>query len=168
MIDEALDYARATDTGAVHVMAGNCSGATARDTFCENLAYACEAAAMDGINILIEPLNHHDAPGYFLQTTTQAETIIRDVDHSNLRLMFDCYHVQIMEGDVTRRLRSLLPLIGHIQIAGVPDRGPPDRGELDFRFVLREIEAMGYEQPIGAEYKPDGDTNDTLGWLRRL
>ena len=167
-IDEALDYAQATDTGAIHVMAGNCSGTAAHAVFCENLAYACEAAAANEITILIEPLNRHDAPGYFLQTTNQAETIIRDVNQPNLRLMFDCYHVQIMEGDVARRLKDLLPLIGHIQIAGVPDRGPPDRGELDYRVVLRELEAMGYDRPIGAEYKPEGSTEDSLGWLMRL
>lgn len=165
-IDEALAYARATDTGAVHVMAGKCNGATAHAAFCENLAYACEAAATNSINILIEPLNSRDVPGYFLQTTSQAETIIRDVGLPNLRLMFDCYHIQIMEGDVMRRLAALMPLIGHIQIASVPDRGAPDHGELDYRFVLSEIEALGYDRPIGAEYRPDGNTDDSLGWLR--
>jgi 2-dehydrotetronate isomerase len=121
-IDEALAYAGAVSASAVHVMAGFSGGPRARSTFCANLAHACETAA-DGVTILIEPLNHYNAPGYFLSTTSQAADIIREVGKPNLRLMFDCYHVQIMEGDVVRRFESLFPLVGHVQIASVPDRG---------------------------------------------
>ncbi|HMB75720.1 MAG TPA: TIM barrel protein [Kiloniellaceae bacterium] len=164
-IDEALDYARATDCGAVHVMAGHSDEPRTRATYCANLAYACDAAARDGRTILIEPLNRYDAPGYFLTTTSQAAEIIGEVGAPNLRLMFDCYHVQIMEGDVSRRLETLLPLIGHIQFASVPDRGTPDHGELDYGHIFSHIEALGYARPLGAEYKPKGDTLASLGWL---
>jgi hydroxypyruvate isomerase len=165
-IDEALAYARATGTGAVHVMAGNSSGPRARAAFAANLAYACTSAAPDGITILIEPLNPYNAPGYFLNSTGQAADIIREVGQTNLRLMFDCYHVQIIEGDVTRRLEAMLPLIGHIQIASVPDRGIPDHGELDYVFVLSRIEAVGWAVPIGAEYLP-GTAEPDMSWLKK-
>lgn len=165
-IDEALAYASDISASAVHVMAGNSSGPRARAAFCENLVYACEAAA-DAVTVLIEPLNHYNAPGYFLSTTAQALDVIHEVDKPNLRLMFDCYHVQIMEGDVTRRLEALLPLIGHIQIASVPDRSTPDHGELDYDYVLARIAELGWARPIGAEYLPGKGANPDLAWLAR-
>ncbi|MCX2723496.1 hydroxypyruvate isomerase family protein [Roseibium salinum] len=167
-IDEALAYARETKTGAVHVMAGNTKDPCARTTFEVNLAYACEKAAPDGIMILIEPLNPRDAPGYFLNGTALAAEIIHDVDQPNLRLMFDCYHVEIIEGDVIRRLETLLPVIGHIQIASVPDRGIPDHGELDYASVLSRLAELGWERPIGAEYLPAGDPDPDMSWLARF
>lgn len=166
-IDEALAYAAATGTGAVHVMAGFAAGPHARATFVENLTYACDRAAGQGITILIEPLNHYDAPGYFLSTSQQAEALIHQIRRENLKLMFDCYHLQIMEGDLTRRLARLMPLIGHIQIASVPDRGTPDHGELDYAHILTEIDRLGWAAPIGAEYKPVGPTDMTLDWLHK-
>lgn len=165
-IDQALDYGRAIGAGAVHVMAGFAEGAEAEATFRSNLAYAC-AQAGDDVTILIEPLNRHDAPGYFLKTSAQAAGIIDAVGAPNLRLMFDCYHLQIMEGDLTRLLSARLPITGHIQIAAVPDRGAPDHGELDYGHVLAHIAAEGWRQPIGAEYKPGGATEPTLGWIDR-
>jgi hydroxypyruvate isomerase len=164
-IDEALAYARATGTRAVHVMAGIAGGPQARAAFTGNLTYACATAAQDGITILIEPLNPYSAPGYFLNSTGQAADIIRAVGRPNLALMFDCFHVQIIEGDVTRRLETLLPLIGHIQIASVPDRGVPDHGELDYGYVLPRIAALGWDRPIGVEYLPD-PAHD-MRWLQR-
>lgn len=165
-IDEALTYACATGTRAVHVMAGNSSGPRARAAFVANLTYACAHAVSFGITILIEPLNPYNAPGYYLTSTGLAVDIIREVGAPNLKLMFDCYHVQIIEGDVTRRLEALLPLIGHIQIAAVPDRGVPDHGELDYSYVLQKIAALGWSLPIGAEYLPGIGTPD-MGWLAR-
>ena len=82
----------------------------------------------------------------------------------NLKLMFDCYHVQLMEGDLTHRLETLLPNIGHIQFASVPDRGPPDRGEVNYAHIFGVIKALGYSAPLGAEYKPKGPTDVTLEW----
>jgi hydroxypyruvate isomerase len=166
-IDEALAYARATGTRAVHVMAGNAAGPRAHAAFCENLRYACDAAAAEGINILIEPLNGYDAPGYFLSGSAQAADIIGELALPNLRLMFDCYHLQIMEGDLTRCLSALLPLIGHIQIAAVPDRGAPDHGEIDYGHVLQHIRSLGWETPVGAECRPGADTDASLDWLAR-
>jgi hydroxypyruvate isomerase len=167
-IREAIDYAVAIGTPNVHVMAGKAQGDAAHRTFVENLRYACELAMPQGINILIEPLNLRDAPGYFLSTSVQAVEIIETVGASNLKLMFDCYHLQIMEGDLTRRLEHLLPLIGHVQIAAVPDRGEPDAGEIDYRHILKHLEHLGYHRPIGAEYRPRSTTEAGLSWMEAL
>ena len=162
-IDRALAYAAAIGCGAVHVMAGAAEGPQAMATFRANLDYACERA--EGRIILIEPLNRHDAPGYFIQTAEAAAEIIEAAGHPNLRLMFDCYHQQIMGGDLTRRLQRFLPITGHAQIAAVPDRGPPDHGELDYRHMMAVLAAAGWDRPIGAEYKSPLPTDQTLGWL---
>jgi hydroxypyruvate isomerase len=167
-IDEAIGYARDIGAAYVHVMAGFAEGRAARETFCKNLAYACRAAAPHGVTILIEPLNRYDAPGYFLTTTTQALAIMDEVAADNLKLMFDCYHVQLMEGDLSHRLEALLPRIGHIQFASVPDRGPPDRGEVNYTHIFDLIRRLGYDAPLGAEYKPRGKTENTLGWFPGL
>lgn len=164
-IDAAVDYARAADAEAIHVMAGRAEGAKAGSVFRDNLAYACDIASER--TILIEPINPFDAPGYFLQSTDHAQQVIADVNAPNLKLMFDCYHVARVEGDVIARLRAVLPDIGHIQFAAVPDRGGPDHGDLDYDMVFREIDALGWNHPLGAEYRPQGDTETSLGWLAR-
>jgi hydroxypyruvate isomerase len=163
-VDEAIAYADAIDAGAIHVMAGFATGQEAEAAFIDTLRYACAATTR---TILIEPLNSYDAPGYFLTTTAQAENIIAKVAAPNLRLMFDCYHVQLMEGDVTHKLERLLPIIGHIQFASVPDRGAPDHGELNYPHIFAVAERLGWPLPLGAEYKPGGPTEPTLGWLLR-
>ena len=145
-------------------MAGNSSGPRARRAFIDNLLYACKRAGRD-ITILIEPLNHYNAPGYFLSTVEQAADIIREVARANLKLMFDFYHVQIMGGDVTRRFEAALPLVGHVQIASVPDRGSPDHGELDYFFALQRVRNLGWVHPIGAEYLPANGAVPDLAWL---
>lgn len=164
-IDQAIDYAARIGAGCVHVMAGFASGETARNTFIANLRHACDKAAPHRITILIEPLNRHDAPGYFLTTTDQAAAIIEAAGRPNLKLMFDCYHVQRTEGDVIHRLGALLGHVGHVQFASVPDRGAPDHGELDYAYVFAAIRDLGWQMPLGAEYKPRGDTDATLGWM---
>ncbi|KAG1700634.1 Glycolate oxidase iron-sulfur subunit [Nymphon striatum] len=123
-IDEAIEYAVAIDAKHIHVMAG--------------VAYC-----LNKKTIVIEPLNHIDVPGYFLSSTDQAKAIIDEVAMKNLKLMFDCYHVQIMEGDVVSKLRALKPIIGHIQFASVPDRGTPDHGELDYEKIRVQSGSFG-------------------------
>lgn len=167
-IDQAIGYAVAIGARNVHVMAGSAEGEGARQTFLSNLTYACKRAAPYGLTILIEPLNRFDWPGYFLRTTDQAAEIIQSVEATNLRLMFDCYHVQITEGDLTRRLRALMPIIGHVQIAGVPDRDAPDRGEVNYSHIVGVLDRLGYDRPIGAEYRPSGSTEESLGWMSSL
>ncbi|MET1414762.1 TIM barrel protein [Roseibium sp. HPY-6] len=162
-IDQAIDYADAVDAAAIHVMAGKATGSKAHAVFLENLAYATDRTRR---TILIEPLNRHDAPGYFLESTTQAKDIIAELARPNLKLMFDCYHVGRSEGDVITRLTELLPIVGHIQIASVPYRRQPDHGELHYPSIFAKILELGWQRPIGAEYKPDGQTDTSLGWLR--
>ena len=166
-IDQAIAYAVAVGAEAIHVMAGFAEGREARTTFLENLRYAREHCP-DQIMLLIEPLNRHDAPGYFLQTTDQAAGLLADLDLPGVKLMFDCYHVGRTEGDIVTRLRTHAPIIGHIQFASVPDRGTPDHGEIDYGFVFDQIAALGWSRPLGAEYKPRGDTDGSLDWLRTL
>ncbi|MFK7743648.1 MAG: hydroxypyruvate isomerase family protein [Roseobacter sp.] len=165
-IDQALLYAQSTGTQNIHVMAGFAQGAAAENCFVDALIYACDKAAPLGVAILIEPLNHYDAPGYFLSTTQHAKEIISRVDRPNIKLMFDCYHVQLMEGDLTHRLAQLMPIIGHIQFARVPDRGPPVGGEVNFDHIFQTIADLKWVKPLGAEYKSDTPTDDTLDWLK--
>lgn len=163
-IDEAFAYADALNCKSVHLMAGNAEGAGARQTFLSNLKYAVQKAAQD-VTLLIEPLNPFDAPGYFLGKTDQAARIIAEVAAPNLKLMFDCYHVARAEGDVLGKLDEHADIIGHIQFAGVPDRGRPDVGTLNYGDVFAAITDMGWHRPLGAEYKPSGPTEPTLGWM---
>ena len=166
-IDRAIAYARAINAPKVHVMSGFAEGMQAEACFVENLCYATDAAG--DITFLIEPLNRHDAPGYFLNHSDQARRIIESVGAPNLKLMFDCYHIQILEGDLTRRLSANLDITGHIQFAGVPSRGRPDRGEINYPHVFAHIAELGYDAPLGAEYKPEGgDTDASLGWMKTL
>jgi 2-dehydrotetronate isomerase len=167
-IDQALAYAAAIGSANVHVMAGRAEGPEAHATFLGNLRHAARRAAPLGVGVLIEPLNPRDAPGYFLRSTGQAAEILRELDEPCARLMFDCYHAQVAEGDVTKRLEALLPLVGHVQIAGAPGRGRPDRGELNLSHVLAALDAAGYAGFVGAEYRPDGPEEAELGWMGAL
>ncbi|ADZ93017.1 hydroxypyruvate isomerase family protein [Marinomonas mediterranea] len=163
-IDQSIDYAIKIEALNIHVMAGFSTGEEAKKTFINNLLYASDKAKPHNINILIEPLNHYDAPNYFLQTSEQAKDILQEIGRDNVKLMFDCYHLQIMEGDICRRLTQLLPIIGHIQIASVPDRSEPNTGELNYGYVLSELDKLGYSAPIGAEYKSKAGKVDS-SWL---
>jgi hydroxypyruvate isomerase len=168
-IAQAVDYAVATGTKAIHVMAGRTDGgAAAEATFRANLVYACDMAAPHGITILIEPINTRDVHGYHLSRTDHACRIIDALGKPNLKLMFDCYHMQIMQGDLAVHLRDLLPVIGHVQIAAVPDRGEPDQGEVDYRWLMQHLADLGYNAPIGAEYRPRAGTEAGLSWLAQF
>lgn len=166
--DLSLSYSVALGGTAVHCMAGVTSPdmhATAERTFVRNLAVAADKAAKTAMTILIEPLNYRDAPGYFLTHVEQAAAIIEKVGRANVKIMFDCYHVQIMGGDIIRRFERHHDLIGHVQIAAVPSRAEPDEGELNYLAICRAFDRIGYAGWIGAEYKPRRSTEDGLGWL---
>lgn len=168
-IARAVDYAALAGVEAVHVMAGRTDGgAAAEDCFRSNLNHACDLAADHGINVLIEPINTRDVAGYHLSGTDHAERIIDALERPELKIMFDCYHMQIMQGDLAKTLERLMPKIGHIQIASVPDRAEPDRGEVDYRWLLAQIAALGYQGMIGAEYNPETTTPAGLGWMEHL
>lgn len=167
-IDQALEYAAAIGAGYIHAMAGNVDDGAAADVFVSNLAYAAERAEGLEVDVLIEPINRRDMPDYFLRDTRQAIDILDRVDHAHVRLLFDCYHVQITEGNVLQRLEDLLPRIGHIQIASVPDRAEPDHGDLDYTHVCAVLRDMGYSRPLGAEYKASGPVEQNLSWMTGL
>lgn len=167
-IDQAIEYAAAIAAHNVHVMAGKSGGsAEAEAVYRDNLAYACDRAAAHGITILIEPINQDDVPGYHLSRVEQAAETIAAVERANLKIMFDVYHTQIMQGDLVRRFERHRAHIGHVQIAAVPDRGEPDAGEVNHMEVLRAFRAAGWQAPVGAEYRPrTGRTEDGLAWLK--
>lgn len=160
-------YARAAGASAIHAMAGI---ATDRDaalgTLLANLEFAC-AKAPD-ITLLLEAINIHDAPGYVYSRQARVRDVILQIARPNLRMMFDCYHVGRMGDDVLESLERFMPLIGHVQIAAVPDRAEPDHGLVDYREVLGKLDRLGYTGWVGCEYKPRGDTNAGLGWPARL
>lgn len=168
---QALDYAVALGARGVHVMAamtgGRERGACMR-AYLGNLVKALKRAEGSGVMLLIEPLNAKDRPGYFLSRSDDAIGIIERLGHPGLKLMFDVYHVQVMEGDIIRRLRSHLPKTGHVQIAAVPSRHEPDEGELNYRAILAEIDALGWQGFVGCEYKPRAGTVEGLVWREKL
>lgn len=166
VIDQALEYASAIDCPNVHVMAGKSAGQAGADTaFRDNLIYAAEGAAARGKTILIEPINTRDVPGYFLSTLESASLLIETLGTEAVAIMFDCYHLQIMGGDLLRRYEAHASRVGHIQFASVPDRAEPDRGEVRFDWLLPRLAAAGYGGAFGAEYRPAAETDAGLGWL---
>jgi hydroxypyruvate isomerase len=170
-IDRAIDYARTLGCLQVNCLAGilpsGVSPVAARETFVENLALAAPRFAAHGIRLLIEPINTRDVPGFFLAHTAQAIDIVSEVQSDNLFLQFDVYHMQIMEGDLTRTLERHASHIGHVQIADAPDRHEPGTGEINYDFLLRRLDEVGYRGWVGLEYNPAGRTADGLKWLAR-
>jgi hydroxypyruvate isomerase len=168
-LDQSLRYASALGATRIHCMAGKVPvTATAHRTFVDNLRLGADKAREHGVTLLIEPLNTRSAPGYFLTKSQQAVDIIAEVDRPNVKLMFDVFHLQIMEGDIITRLEKLLPLIGHVQIAAVPSRAEPDEGEINYRAVLDALERIGYQGVVGAEYLPRAGTKEGLVWRKTL
>lgn len=166
-IDEAVAYAAEINCKNIHVMAGvaDHKDQSAQHIFDANLRHACQSAELVGKTILIEPLNQYDAPGYFLSTLDQAIATIDRIGEPNLKIMFDCYHMQIMGGDILRRYKQASDYIGHIQFASVPDRGEPDTGEINYLWLLNELMLAGYGGVFGAEYKPRTETDAGLKWM---
>ncbi|MFB7715660.1 2-oxo-tetronate isomerase [Streptomyces sp. NPDC056105] len=173
-VDRALEYAAALDCPRVHMMAGlvpqSADPSPYRATYLSNLAYAAEQAAAAGVDILIEPINGRDMPGYFLSRQADAHAVVQEVGAPNLKVQLDLYHCQIVEGDLTATLRRDLPTgrVAHLQIAGVPDRHEPDAGELNLRHLMSVVDELGFDGWIGCEYFPKAGTSEGLGWLNKL
>ena len=170
-VEQALGYAKATNCKLLHAMAGvlppGSDRAEAERTYVANLRHAAERLSREGITVIIEPINNRDIPGYFLNTTTQAMSVIDRVGHPNLKLQLDLYHVQIMEGDLAHRIRTLAGHYPHVQIAGNPGRHEPDVGEVNYPFLFDLFDELGYSGWIGCEYRPKGETRAGLGWAKR-
>jgi 2-dehydrotetronate isomerase len=165
----ALDYAVTVGARSIHCLAGCVppeQRPAAETVYIRNLAGAAEAAAKAGIMLLIEPINPRDRSGYFLNRVEHAADIVGKVGAPNLRIQFDFYHVQIVSGDLIRRFEAHLPLIGHVQVAGVPQRREPDEGEVNYREIFAALDRLGYAGYVGCEYRPRGRTEDGLAWAR--
>ncbi|MBV9861216.1 MAG: hydroxypyruvate isomerase family protein [Alphaproteobacteria bacterium] len=169
-LGEAIRYAKATGCKTVHAMAGlwpqGRDKAEGDSVYVENLRWAADRLAPEGLTAIIEPINTRDIPGYFLNTTGQAMRIIEQVGRPNLRLQLDLYHVQIMEGDLAPKIRALAGQYPHVQIAGTPGRHEPDIGEVNYAFLFDLFDELGYGGWIGCEYRPKGETLAGLGWAR--
>jgi hydroxypyruvate isomerase len=171
--ERALAYAAALGCPRLHVMAGlvpaGSTRAALRPAYLDNLAWAARKADDAGIDILIEPINSRDIPGYFLNRQDEAHAVLAELDVPRLKVQMDLYHCQIVEGDIAMKLRKYLPggRVGHLQIAGVPDRHEPDTGELDYGYLFKVIDDLGYDGWIGCEYRPAGPTSRGLSWLSR-
>ena len=166
-METAIEYASALSCRQIHCLAGRTDHPDAEATFVENLRWAADRAAALGARVMIEPLNTTDNPGYFLTGSAQAGRIIEQVDRANLRMQYDCYHMQIMEGNLAGTIRKQIDHIGHFQISGVPGRYEPDDGqEINYRYILSLIDELRFDGWVGCEYRPRGGTRDGLGWAR--
>jgi hydroxypyruvate isomerase len=166
-VRQALPYAMATGVKRLHLMAGIADrrDPAAVESFRRAAAWTSEVLAKDSIDVVIEPINPRDVPGYFLNDFAFARDLILDMKLPNLKMQFDIYHRQIIHGDVTMALREMMPLIGHIQIASVPSRHEPAGEELNYPFLFDELDRLGYGGFVGCEYRPKGKTVDGLGWF---
>lgn len=163
----ALEYAGVLGCRTLHVMSGLAVPGPQTDaTYRVNLKRAAAAAKPHGITVVIEPINHRDIPGFYLNTVGQAAAAIDAVGADNLRIQFDFYHCQVTEGSLVTRFKEHFAQVGHIQIAGVPGRHEPDVGEINYPYVFEQVDALGYRGHIGCEYKPATETRAGLGWLK--
>lgn len=168
---QAVTYAQALGATGIHVMAGGVDEG-GRDqavrTYVANLRRAARSVAGTGITLLLEPLNTRDRPGYLVSRSDDIARIIQEIGEPAVKLMFDVYHIQIMEGDVITRLRRHRDVIGHVQVAAVPSRAEPDEGEVSYRAIFEALDEIGYEGFVGLEYKPRASTEEGLVWMERL
>ena len=175
--DLALRYAQALQCPRVHMMAGLLPSGTTRaelmDTYVAHARAASQRVAAAGLDLLIEPINNRDMPGFFLNRQDHAHDLVAAIGQPNVKVQMDLYHCQIVEGDVAMKIRQYLPTgnVGHFQIAGVPERHEPDVGEMNYPYLFDLIDSLGYTGWIGCEYRPrlgaqpSGTTNG-LGWLK--
>ena len=168
-VDRAIAYATALKVKQVNCLVGIAPTGVARDTaqltLVENLRFAADKLKAVGIRLLIEPINTFDIPGFFVSRTAQGADIIRQTGSDNLFLQYDIYHMQRMEGELLNTIKANLPLIAHVQLADNPGRFEPGTGEINYRNVLSQLDAMGYDGWVGCEYKPKTNTVDGLGWI---
>jgi hydroxypyruvate isomerase len=166
-VETALFFAGATEVRRLHLMAGNADrhDPQALAAYRRAVVYAAERVAAAGLDLLLEPINSRNMPGYFLNDFAFAENLIRELALPNLKLQFDIYHRQVLHGDVTMALRATLPMIGHVQIASIPSRHEPDGEELSYPFLFAELDRIGYDGYVGCEYNPRAGTLQGLGWF---
>jgi hydroxypyruvate isomerase len=171
-VDRAILYANALDCGQLNCLAGKLPAGVAREqahaTLVANLRYAAERLREAGIRLLVEPINTFDIPGFFLTHTEQAIALIEEVGGDNLFVQYDIYHAQRMEGELAATLQRHLANIGHIQLADNPGRNEPGTGEINFGYLLRHLDALGWKGYVGCEYRPRTTTLEGLGWMKEF
>ena len=169
-VAKAIEYALALGTPQLHMMAGlvpaGSDMAIHRKTYLENMKFAAQALAKHNLNLLLEPINTRDMPGYFLNTQVQAHELRVESGEPNVKVQMDFYHAQIMEGDLAETFKKYFKDIGHTQIASVPKRNEPDDGEVNYPYLYQLLDEMGYEGYVGCEYRPKGKTEDGLDWFK--
>lgn len=170
-VERAIEYAKAAGCPRLNVLAGVAPEGVAREklfeTLVANLRFAADKLAAAKLQLLTEPVNPRTIPGFFLTTSRQAIEAIDAAGSANLKLQYDIFHMQIVEGDLAKTIERLLPRIGHMQLADVPDRHEPGTGEINFDFLLAHIDRLGYQGWMGCEYLPKGDTVAGLAWAKR-
>ncbi len=169
-IGKAVDYARALKCPQIHCMAGlkprGVNEEKMRNAYIAYLQFAGKELAKHNLKLLIEAINTRDIPGFYLSTSAQAMDIIHYSNVPNLYFQYDIYHMQIMEGDLAPTIEKLLPNIAHIQLADTPGRNEPGTGEINYEFLFKHIDKTGYQGWIGCEYRPKGNTEAGLGWVK--
>ncbi|MEJ2765187.1 hydroxypyruvate isomerase [Photobacterium sp. MCCC 1A19761] len=167
----AIEYAKALGCTQVNCLAGivpeGVSAQQAHATLVDNLRFAAQALEAEGIRLVIEAINTRDIPGFFLNTTAQGKAIVAEVGSANLSLQYDIYHMQIMEGDLAVTMQDNLGQIAHVQLADNPGRHEPGTGEINYPFVLSQLDLLGYTGWVGCEYKPKTTTLEGLNWLNQ-
>ena len=171
-VAKAIAYATALGVGQVNCLAGKAPAGVSdemlRSTLVSNLKYAAAELKGAGLRLLIEPINHFDIPGFYLNTTAQALAILDEVGADNAFVQYDIYHAQRMEGELAATMQKYLARIGHVQLADNPGRNEPGTGEINFPFLFAHLDRIGYTGWIGCEYKPATTTEAGLGWRQRL
>jgi hydroxypyruvate isomerase len=164
----ALPYAQATGVKRLHLMAGIAERGDPKAVaaFRKSVVWAAEFLMPHGLDVVIEPINPRNVPGYFLNDFAFARDLINELKIPNLKLQFDIYHCQIIHGDVTMHLREMMPITGHVQIASIPSRNEPDGEELNYPYLFAELDRLSYRGFVGCEYNPRGKTSDGLGWFK--
>ena len=169
-VDRAIDYARALGCTRLHAMAGLVTDEAMRPRmrtqYLENLRYAARRLQEHGLTLLIEPINSRSIPGYFINRQAEGHAILAELGEPNLRVQMDFFHAQIMDGDLAATFRRFQAGVGHVQIAGVPDRHEPDSGEVNYPYLYQLLDDSGYDGWIGCEYRPRAGTSAGLNWLR--
>jgi len=171
-VDKAISYAKALGVRQLNCLAGKRRDADsperAHETLVANLRFAADKLKAEGIRLLIEPINYFDIPGFFLNRTAQALDLIRATGSDNLFVQYDIYHMQRMEGELAATIKQHLASIKHIQLADNPGRNEPGTGEINYKFLFRWLDDIGYDGWVGCEYKPKTTTDAGLGWMAAL
>ena len=169
-VGKAIEYGKALKCPRINCLVGltpkDVPADRVRQTLVKNLKFAADALQKAGISMLVESLNSHDIAGFYLTDTAMTLQLMDEVNHPNLYYQYDIYHMQVMEGNMTKTIRDNISRIGHIQLADVPGRHEPGTGEINFTNLFKFIDEAGYTGWIGCEYKPAGVTEDGLGWAK--